>query len=156
MASNTLIYFTVQNCTILPIQMPLRNVSVAFISWCVLNRPKMIIFRLKMAESQEMASFTDDEGSSQDIQKVEEKSEVLESDDPILSAINRIEKIDEDSNFGPVDTDHFNIGTGIFIPARLSRLICVSFVFDKYFMKRSWTSKFRNNFNKCFFTIKWI
>ena len=68
-----------------------------------------------MAESQEMASFTDDEGSSQDIQKVEEKSEVLESDDPILSAINRIEKIDEDSNFGPVDTDHFNIGTGIFI-----------------------------------------
>ena len=67
-----------------------------------------------MAESQEMASFTDDE-SSQDIQKVsiEEKSEILE--DPILSAINRIEKIDEDSNFGPVDTDHFNIGTGIII-----------------------------------------
>lgn len=65
-----------------------------------------------MAESQEMASFTDDE-SSQDIQKVslEEKSEVQE--DPILSAINRIEKIDEDSNFGPVDTDHFNIGKGI-------------------------------------------
>jgi len=65
-----------------------------------------------MAESQEMASFTDDE-SSQDIQKVslEEKSEVQE--DPILSAINRIEKIDEDSNFGPVDTDHFNIGKSI-------------------------------------------
>ena len=63
-----------------------------------------------MAESQEMASFTDDE-SSQDIRKVslEEKSEI---EDPILSAINRIEKIDEDSNFGPVDTDHFNIGKG--------------------------------------------
>lgn len=61
----------------------------------------------------EPASFTDDESSQEMSQK-----DIDKENDPILSAINKIEKIDEDSNFGSVDLNAFNIESQNKSPSR--------------------------------------